>query len=66
MSETINGWTPPIIDEEYIGKSRIATQDDIRRMERQIHVLSRLARAVKDALDEFENAKAAFAREFGE
>jgi archaellum component FlaC len=42
MSESINGWTPPLIYEMAEGRHRVATQADIDRMEAQIRVLLEL------------------------
>jgi len=57
MSESINGWTPPTIYDVFNDKTRIATQADIDRLERNLKLLrefytsvTKQAREVADIL----------------
>ena len=53
MSEvdSINGWKPPIINEDFgLGPGRIATQDDVDQMRQKLDALGQFTSAVKLAM----------------
>lgn len=52
---SINGWTPPVVYDVLTDSYRVATQDDINRMERTIRLLGDFYRECKrniERLDE--------------
>ena len=63
VTSAINGWTPPVFREDYGLGTRIATQADVDRLQRQVDVLgtfyaqvSRMAEDVKSRLRSLDDA----------
>jgi hypothetical protein len=52
-----NGWTPPLIEDGY-GRKRVATQEDIDLLQREVRLLGFLYSAVKEQVGNIDRNRA--------
>jgi hypothetical protein len=52
MTETINGWTPPLVYDLGTDTRRVATQDDVDDMQRKLMLLGGFYTGTKRAIED--------------